>query len=150
MREAETDNAVRLLDLLAEFFIDDARWTRGRYHDGDGRRCLVGALDHLRREHRIPSAAAVSFLEEAMPRRGIGLVYFNDHRCRSVAELRSVIAKARDLALGEPARQQAAAAVERWLLAALDRERAASPAAADEGQAQIPGLPAPARERIAA
>jgi hypothetical protein len=69
-----------------------------RDNDAQGRRCLVGAVDYLRRKHRIPSGEAVSFLREAMPRRGFGLVYFNDHRCRSVAELRSVIVKARALA----------------------------------------------------
>lgn len=44
MAEAQTCNTVRLLDLLAEFFADGERWIRGRYHDGHGRRCLVGAV----------------------------------------------------------------------------------------------------------
>jgi hypothetical protein len=148
MGEAETGSAVQLLDLLLAFFADDARWARGRYDDGAGRRCLVGALLYLRRKHRLPSAGAVSFLDEAMPGRGSGLVYFNDHRCRSVAELRSVIEKARALALGEAERQRQAAAVERWLLAALERERGVPPAAGDEGRACLAN-PA-AAERIAA
>lgn len=151
MPQAETGNAVRLLDLLLAFFADGGRWLRGRYHDGDGRRCLVGAVLYLRHEHRLPSDGAVSFLEEAMPRRGFGLVYFNDHRCRNVAELRSVIVKARTLALGEAARQREAAAVERWLLAELDRERAARTTAGDECSTHnIQGARAPAPERIAA
>ena len=37
--------AVQMLDLLLEFFVDDAYWMVGHYHDGDRRRCLVGALD---------------------------------------------------------------------------------------------------------
>jgi hypothetical protein len=150
MPEAETGNAVHLLDLLLAFFADGGRWIRGRYNDGDGRRCLVGAILYLRREHRLPSDGAMSFLKEAMPRRGVGLVYFNDHRCRSVAELRSVIVKARTLALGEAEREREAAAVERWLLAALERERAARAAAVDERPAQIPAPRAWVAERIAA
>jgi hypothetical protein len=63
--------------------------------------------------------------------RTFGLVYFNDRRCHSFAELRSVITKARVLALGEAERERAAAAVERWLLAAMDEERTARVSAGD-------------------
>ena len=45
--------------------------------------------------------------------------------------MRSVIVKARALALQEPKRERAAAAVERWLLAEVERERAARAAAVD-------------------
>jgi hypothetical protein len=129
MPETETGQAVQVLDLLLEYFGDQGeRWTRDRYDDGDGRRCLVGALSYLRGKHRLPSESAECFLHEAMkqvpPHRRGGLVYFND-RCRNFAELRSVIVEARTLALGETDRQRAAAAVERWLLAELGRERAA-------------------------
>jgi hypothetical protein len=31
MPEAEIRKAVQLLDLMLEFFTDDAHWTRGRY-----------------------------------------------------------------------------------------------------------------------
>jgi hypothetical protein len=150
MFEAETGDAVRLLDLLLGFFADGARWTRGRYHDGEGRRCLLGAVDYLRRKHRIASDGAVTFLAEAMPRRGIALVYFNDRLCSSVAELRRVIVKARALALGEAEREREAAAVERWLLAEVARERAARTAAADERPTPSLGPDTPDAERIAA
>ena len=123
MRVDEIHEAVQMLDLLLEFFADGAHWTRGAYNDGHGGRCLIGALDYLRREHHVSSDAAVCFLQEAMPRRSFGLVYFNDRRCRTFAELRSVIIRARALALGEEARERAAAVVERWLFAALDEER---------------------------
>jgi hypothetical protein len=135
MPEPETGKALQLLDLLLEYFGEDgAYWTGDRYDDGNGRRCLVGALYHLRRRHRIPSGDAEYFLQEALPhrrfhRRG-GLVYFND-RCRSFAELRSVIVRARTLALQNAERECAAAAVERWLLAELERERAARTVAGD-------------------
>src|SRR5487761_626357 len=105
--------AVQLLDLLLEFFADDTRWMRGHYHDGRGRHCLIGAVDYLRRQHRLASAAALDYLQQALPRRTLGLVYFNDHRCRDFTELRSVILKARALALGEADRERTAAVVKR-------------------------------------
>jgi hypothetical protein len=78
-----------------------------------------------------PSEGAEYFLQEAMPHRRFALVYFNDHCCQSFAEPRSIIANARALALREPERERAAAAVERWLLAELEMDRAASAAAGD-------------------
>jgi hypothetical protein len=59
MRPGDTNEAVQMLDLLLEFFAEGAHWTRGRYHDGHGRRCLIGALDYLRRKHYVSSEAAV-------------------------------------------------------------------------------------------
>jgi hypothetical protein len=117
--------AVRTLDLLLEFFADHARWMRGHYHDDGNRRCLMGALDHLQCNHRIPYAGAVYFLQQALPSRQCGLVNFNDRLCASVAELRSVIMKARALALEDAEGALAAAAMERKLLAEVERYRAA-------------------------
>ena len=133
MPEAEIGNAVQLLDLMLEFFTDDAHWTRGRYDDGNGGHCLVGALLHLSREHRLPSAPAIALLQDAMPRPGLPLVHFNDNRCGTVAELRSVIIKARCLAHDTAERERAAAAVKAWLLAQIEKKRAAT-AAADTGE----------------
>jgi hypothetical protein len=56
-----------------------------------------------------------------MPDRGFSMAYFNDRRCRSFAELRSTIVKAHDLALRDAEIERAAAAVERWLLAELEK-----------------------------
>jgi hypothetical protein len=100
MHQHDQALAVQMLDLLLEFFRDDACWMRGHYHDGDRRRCLMGALDHLQRNHHISYAGAVHFLQQALPSRQSGLVNFNDRLCKSLAELRSVIMKARALALG--------------------------------------------------
>ena len=67
MPEAETGKAVQVLDLLLEYYGEQGeRWTRDRYDDGDGRRCLVGALSYLRGKHRVPSESAECFLHEAM------------------------------------------------------------------------------------
>jgi hypothetical protein len=63
-----------------------------------------------------------------MPRPGLPLVHFNDTRCGSVAELRSVILKARGLARDDAERQRAAAVVKAWLLAQIEKKRAATPA----------------------
>src|SRR5881394_3652569 len=131
MPQAEIAQAVQLLDLMLEHFSDDGHWTRGRYGDGNGSHCLVGALLHLSRKHRLSMAPAIALLQDAMPRPGLPLVHFNDTRCGSVAELRSVILKARRLAHDDAERTRAAAAVKAWLLAQIEKKRAAP--AADIG-----------------
>jgi hypothetical protein len=93
MPQAEIAQAVQLLDLMLEHFSDDGHWTRGGYGDGNGSHCLVGALLHLSRKHRLPRAPAIALLQDAMPRPGLPLVHFNDTCCGSVAELRSIILK---------------------------------------------------------
>jgi hypothetical protein len=126
MPEAEIGKAVQLLDLMLEFFVDDMHWTRGCYDDSYGGHCLVGALLHLSRKHSLPAAPAIALLQDAMPRPGLPLVHFNDNRCGSVAELRSVILKARLLAHDHAGQDRAAAAVKTWLLAQIEKKRAAT------------------------
>jgi hypothetical protein len=111
MPEAEIAKAVQLLDLTLEFFADDDHWTQGCYDDGNGGHCLVGALLHLSRKYRLPTAPAIALLQDAMPRPGLPLVHFNDTRCSSVTELRSVILKARRLAHDDAERERATAAI---------------------------------------
>ena len=146
MPEAEIAIAVQLLDLMLEFFADDGHWTRGSYNAGNGGPCLVGALLHLSRMHRLPAAPAIGLLQDAMPRPGLPLVHFNDTRCGSVAELRSVILKARRLAHDHAERERAAAAVKTWLLAQIEKKRAAPPT----DIANTPPLEPFASERLAA
>jgi hypothetical protein len=114
---------VQLLDLMLAFFADEGHRTRGRYADANGGHCLVGALLHLSRKHRLPSAPAIALLQDAMPRPGLPLVHFNDTRCASVAELRSVILKARRLAGGDAEQQRASAAIKAWLLAQIEKKQ---------------------------
>jgi len=158
MPEAENGKAVQVLDLLLEYFGDRGeRWTPDRYDDGQGRRCLVGALHYLRCQHRVSSESAERFLHEAIkqgrPYRRGGLVYFND-RCQSYAELRSAIIEARTLALRDAVTGHAAVAVERWLMAELERELAARATTADERlkifSPRTPGRTAIAPVRLAA
>ena len=66
MPERQIAQAVQLLDLMLEHFADDGHWTRGRYHDGNGGHCLVGALLHLSREHRLPRPPTIALLQDAM------------------------------------------------------------------------------------
>jgi hypothetical protein len=124
MRTDTTGKALQVLDLMLEFFADDNHWARGRYHDRDGRHCLVGAVLHFSAKHGLPRAPVMSLLEAALPRRQIGLIAFNDRLCRGAVELRSVILKARAIALENAEDEQAAAAFKNRLLAELDRDRA--------------------------
>ena len=123
MADAEVGKAVQLLDLMLDYFAEDAHWTRGRYDDGHGGRCLVAALLHLSRTHRLPAAPAIALLQDAMPCPGLPLVFFNDVRCGGVAELRAVILKARRLADDHAERERAAAALKTWLLARIQKKR---------------------------
>jgi hypothetical protein len=124
MPHAEIAKAVQLLDLMLEFFADDGHWARGCYADGNGGRCLVGALLHIGRQHSLPTAPAITLLQDAMPRPGLPLVHFNDASCGSIAELRSIIVKARRLADNVAERERAAAAAKNWLLAQIEKSRA--------------------------
>ena len=128
MPKTEIAKAVHLLDLMLEFFADDGHWIRGCYDDGNGGHCLVGALLHLGRKHGLPTAPAIALLQDAMPRPGLPLVHFNDRRCGSVAELRSVILKARRLAGDHVEQERAAASAKAWLLAQIGKKRPARPA----------------------
>ena len=135
MPEAQIAQAVQLLDLMLEHFADDRHWTRGRYDDGNGGHCLVGALLHLSRKHRLPRAPAIALLQDAMPRPGLPLVHFNDACCASVAELRSIILKARRLADDHAERERAAAAMKIWLLARIEKK---SPAQSTDVAKTVP------------
>jgi hypothetical protein len=146
MPEAKIAQAVQLLDLMLEHFADDAHWTRGRYDDGNGGHCLVGALLHLSRKHRLPRAPAIALLQDAMPRPGLPLVHFNDACCASVAELRSIILKARRLADDHAEQERAAAAIKIWLLARIEKK---PPAQSIDIAKAVPDEPF-ATERLAA
>jgi hypothetical protein len=123
MPQAEIAKAAQLLELMLDHFADDGHWTRGRYDDGNGGHCLVGALLHLSRKHHLPKAEAIALLQDAMPRPGLPLVHFNDSCCGSVAELRSIILKARRLADDHAEQERAAASFEAWLVAQIGKKR---------------------------
>ena len=146
MLEAQIAQGVQLLDLMLEYFSDDGHWARGRYDDGNGGHCLVGAVLHLSRKHRLPRAPAIALLQDAMPRPGLPLVHFNDTCCGGVAELRSIILKARRLADDHAEQDRAAAVARTWLLAQIGKKRSAPSAEIAETVADESFAP----ERLAA
>jgi hypothetical protein len=81
-----------------------------------------------------------------MPRPGLPLVHFNDRCCGSVAELRSIILKARRLADDHAEQERTAAAAKTWLLAQIAKKRSARPADSAHMAAGEPFAP----ERLAA
>jgi hypothetical protein len=81
-----------------------------------------------------------------MPRPGLPLVHFSDACCGSVAELRSVILKARRLAENHAEQERAAAAAKTWLLAQIGKKRPAPSADVVASPANEPFAP----ERLAA
>jgi hypothetical protein len=83
----------------------------------------------------------IALLQDAMPCPGLPLVHFNDTRCGSVAELPSVILKARRLAHDDAEQERAAAAVMTWLLAQIEKKREALPAALGETASDEPFVP---------
>jgi hypothetical protein len=145
MPETEIAQAVQLLDLMLGHFADDGHWTRGRYDDGNGGHCLVGALLHLSRQHRLPRAPAIALLQNAMARPGLPLVQFNDACCGSAAELRSVILKARRLAHDHAEQDRADNLAKTWLLTQIEKKRLARSDSVDAPH-DLPAAP----ERLAA
>jgi hypothetical protein len=75
---------------MRDFFAHDGHWTRGSYDDGNGGHCLAGALLHLSRQHRLPTAPAIALVQDAMPRPGLPLVHFNDSSSTAVGPYRQV------------------------------------------------------------
>lgn len=153
MPAARNGNAEQFLDLLLDYFADDARWSQCDLDDGHGRRCLVGAIHYLRRKHQIPSGAAESLLQEALPRGHCHLALFND-RCANIAALRALIVNAQTLAVAtaeQRPKRAAAAQLGRWrILVKLRRKRGARAAAGDERPTSIVVRRPPEPERLAA
>ena len=81
-----------------------------------------------------------------MPQPGLPLVHFNDTCCGGVAELRSIILKARRLADNHAEQERAAAAVKSWLLAQIEKKRLAPAAGIADTSPDLPFAP----ERLAA
>jgi hypothetical protein len=135
MAETKTGDPVPFLDLLLDYFADATGWTQGDLDDGRGRRCVVGAIHHLRCKYQIPSRAAENLLEQVLPAGYCHLASFNDG-CANVAELRALIVNARTLALvaAEQRPERATAAqFGRWqILMWRKRARAARAATGNE------------------
>jgi hypothetical protein len=142
MVEVKAGDPVQFLDLLLDYFADESGWARGDLDDGRGRRCLVGTIHYLRRQHQISSRMVESLLQEALPHGYCHLALYND-ACVNIAELRALIMDARTRAIAgtEPPRDETAGRPGRWRI--LTRFKRPRPKAGDERQAAEP-------ERLAA
>ena len=108
--------AVEMLDMLLEFFGEDGRrWLTCNFHDEHGNRCLTAAMTHLRAVMKFRAAIPPGNISRkrvtrdalaCVPRLGWSavrwnrLVDLNDY-CPSYDQLREVIVRAREIALGD-------------------------------------------------
>jgi hypothetical protein len=98
-RVVQARESIVVLDLLSDLLHGGHHWVQRTYHDGHGRHCLVGGLEHIRARRGSGDRAGV-YLSRA-----IGVAYgereplphFNDSRT-SYAEIRAMILLARRLA----------------------------------------------------
>jgi hypothetical protein len=114
MDRPDPAEAVRMLDLMLAFLGDGEGWSQGTLNDGRGGRCLLGALGYIERECGVSGGPARAYLRDAIRRQpptpvvallsgyrllpeGTLFATFNDS-CRNFAELRAVIADARNRA----------------------------------------------------
>jgi hypothetical protein len=102
-------DSIETLTAMQGYFRGGAKWVQGVYHAADGRKCLVGAADHL----RASSVDTAKFwLEKSIAEKTGGAITriesFNDSR-RSYSEIAEVIARAKQLALEHRRAQQAPA-----------------------------------------
>jgi hypothetical protein len=89
-------STVALIDAVSDFFADEQRWTQGVFHDGEGRRCLAGAMRHVRRTSGISGDRMRAFIYAAQRRRGIapGIMGFNDTSA-GIQDIRALLHDAR-------------------------------------------------------
>jgi hypothetical protein len=100
--------SVATLTAIERFFQGGKNWTQGVYHAGDGRKCMVGAVQSTR---AAPIEDARYWLRQAIAERHpywlpvMEIERFND--THSFAEVAQVIERAKQLAMGA-ARQSSA------------------------------------------
>ncbi len=101
-----------VLDMMEFFFDGGARWVRRAYETADGKCCLLGAIQFVRREIGYSDDRAAEYLARAINlwqlRRRLpslggsdhnSIMGFNDAHRRSFADITAVLAEARQLAL---------------------------------------------------
>jgi hypothetical protein len=60
-----------LLEAIESFFEGGARWTRRTYCTADGKRCLLGAIEHIRGEVSLIENRAAEYLAGAINSRQV-------------------------------------------------------------------------------
>jgi hypothetical protein len=97
LRNHTTRESMDTLAYMRDFFGNGANWTQGVYHGPDGRKCIVGAADHV----RVSSLDNAKYwLLRAIAETAPGITsieQFNDTRS-DYAEVARVIARAEQLA----------------------------------------------------
>jgi hypothetical protein len=83
MPRSDPAKAVQVLDLMLAFFNNGKRWTRRSFIGSKGRRCVIGALAHIRDQHAIQGDGAEHYLREITGTRrlpdNLDLMTYNDH-----------------------------------------------------------------------
>jgi hypothetical protein len=78
MDTAAARKAVRMLDLLEDYFHHGEYWIKGAFHNGEGGSCLVGAMQRLRVKHELYGDATRYYLLHAFDRECRRLTDCND------------------------------------------------------------------------
>jgi hypothetical protein len=103
--------SITVLGLLECFFEGGARWARRTYHAPDGKRCLLGAIDHIRCETGVTNDCAAEYLAGAINLRQLSkglpplgdrptetVIGFNDAFARRYSEIADIMNAAKELA----------------------------------------------------
>jgi hypothetical protein len=100
--------AVQVIDLMVEFFEDGTKWCRGWHDPRTGARCILGALDHLERLHRMHDAGTRAYIDKALPDywKRITVTGFNDKNKDGWLGVLRLLKQARKLAASDPNKPQ--------------------------------------------
>ena len=98
--------AVLMLDLVMEFFDAGRHWTKGQYHDGRGNRCMLGAMQHIRKVHNLTGDPTRYYLLEAQPQHRITPVNWYNDSCPCFGAVFEWVLAARKLALADLEKEQ--------------------------------------------
>jgi len=107
---SSAQESVIVLDRIGAFFEEGARWTSRTYCTADGKRCLLGAIEHVRCEAGLIDNRAAEHLAGAINQRQISkglpalgdtaamtVMGFNDAFRRSYVEVAEVLTQAKGL-----------------------------------------------------
>jgi hypothetical protein len=97
-----------MLDLTLEFLEAGKRWIQQMaYHDGRGNRCMVGALQYVRRRHGISGDGTRHYLLHVQaPHRIQSVSDYSELTCRDFEDVRAWIQAARRLAVADLEQRQ--------------------------------------------
>jgi len=114
-----------VLEMIEAFFEGGARWARRTYRSADGKRCLLGAIEHVRGETGLVDNRAAEYLAGAinlrqlskgLPPLGdtatVSIIGFNDAFRRSYVEVVEVLSAAKGLAMSDTGAVEAGVKVE--------------------------------------